>query len=296
MADGRGLRIVVNPDSGSALAADPMPTLREQLPAAEIVELNGPSDCEELLLAPPTPSAVGVSGGDGTVSAVAAIAVQLGVPLAVVPGGTLNHFAADLGIDTVDAAVDAFRSGHQRAVDVAEIDEHLFLNNASIGAYPQLVDARERFEKRIGKWPALVVALVIVLRRGEPLQVDIDGRRRRLWFAFFGNCTYDQQGLVAPAGRSRLDDGLLDVRLVHADRKYARLRLIACAVLRRLDRCSVYEATTAARLTVRSHDGPVRFAADGETHDGAVAFEVRKRPSALSVYAVRGSGASGSMS
>jgi len=283
--DGRGLRIVVNPDSGSAFAADPSTTLRERLPEAELVELDGERSCEEILTAGPQPKAVGGCGGDGTISAVAAVALDLKVPMAVIPGGTLNHFASDLTIESVDDAIDAVTEGHTRAIDASEIDGRLFLNNASLGAYPHLVDVREHLEKRIGKWPALVVALVIVLRHGRPINVDVDGQRRRVWFAFFGNCTYDQQGLVAPAGRSRLDDGLIDVRLFHADRKWARLRLITCAVLRRLDRCSVYEATTTARLTVRSHDGPLRLAADGETFDGAEVFDVRKRATALEVYA-----------
>jgi len=279
------LRIVVNPNSGPALAANPAPALAEALPEAEIVELDGERTCEEILLAEPQPRAVGVSGGDGTVAAVAAVALDLGVPLVVVPGGTLNHFARDVGIESVDAAIDAVQAGTTRAVDVASIDDHVFLNNASLGSYPDVVDVRERWEHRIGKWPALVVALLWVLRHGSPCSIDVDGKRRRVWFAFFGNCRYDQAGLVAPSGRSRLDDGLIDVRLFHADRKWARLRLITCAVLRRLDRCSVYEATAAARLTVRSCDGPLRLAADGETFDGTEAFEVRKRPSVLQVYA-----------
>jgi undecaprenyl-diphosphatase len=187
-------------------------------------------------------------------------------------------------------------AGTSIPVDVAEIDGHTFVNNASIGAYPQLVDVRERFARYIGKWPALVVALISVLWHGRPSNVAIDGRERRLWFAFFGNCHYDKSGVIAPAGRSLLNDGLIDVRMVHADRKWARLRLFASAIFRRLDRCSVFETATIARITVRSSDGPLRLAADGETFDGGQAFEIRKWPSGLMVYAARGSGASGSMS
>lgn len=279
------MRIVVNPDSGPVFATDPTAELTEALPGAEVIELDDSRTCEQILATDPKPRAVGVSGGDGTVSAVAAIALDLGVALAVVPGGTLNHFAGDLGVCSVGDAIDAVRRDSTRAVDVATIDGHLFLNNASLGSYPEIVDHRERWEHRVGKWPALVIALVVVLRRGQPCHVEIDGRRRRLWFAFFGNCHYDRTGLIAPDGRTALDDGLIDVRMVHADRKWARLRLISCALLRRLERCSVYEATTLPRLTVRSLDGPLRLAADGETFDGSEVFEVRKRPSALHVFA-----------
>jgi diacylglycerol kinase family enzyme len=73
--------------------------------------------------------------------------------------------------------------------------------------------------------------------------------------------------------------------MVHADRKFARLRLFTCALLRRLDRCSVYEATAVSRITVRSTSGPLRLAADGETFDGSETFEIKKYPSALAVFA-----------
>jgi undecaprenyl-diphosphatase len=296
LPDGRGIRFVLNPNSGTALGKDPIDVLRERLPGAEIVELDDESTCEQLLQAEPRPLVAGVVGGDGTVSAVAAVAHEMRLPLAVIPAGTLNHFTHDLGLDSVDDGIDAVIAGATITADIAAIDEHKFVNNASIGAYPQIVDARERLRRYIGKWPALLVALVYVLRRGHPSNVAIDGRERRLWFAFFGNCHYDMDGIVAPSGRSTLNDGLIDVRLVHADVKWARLRLFTCVVLRRLDRCSVYESATLARITVRSLDGPLRLAADGETFDGGRAFEIRKWPSGLTVYAPRGSGDSGSMS
>lgn len=294
--DGRGIRFVLNPGSGSALGKKPIDVLRERLPAAEIVELDDERTCEEIVRAELVPQVAGVVGGDGTVSAVAAVAHEMRLPLAVIPGGTLNHFAQDLGLDSVDDSIDAVVAGTTIPVDIAEIDGHKFVNNASIGGYPQVVDARERLQRYIGKWPALIVALIYVLRRGHPHNLVIDGRERRLWFAFFGNCHYDKPGLVAPAGRSLLNDGLIDVRMVHADRKWARLRLFACVILRRLDRCSVYEEATLARITVRSQDGPLRIAADGETFDGGQSFELRKWPSGLCVYATRGSGDSVSMS
>lgn len=280
-----GLRIVVNPSSGPALSSCPTAALRAALPAADVVELDGGQTCEEILHARPTPIAVGVSGGDGTVSAVASVAVELSVPMLVIPGGTLNHFARDLGIETVEDAIAAARVGETVAVDAAEIDGHLFLNNASIGAYPQLVHVRERWEHRIGKWPALVAALIVVLCTGSPTEVELDGRRRHLWFAFFGNCRYDQAGLAVGRGRTRLNDGQIDLRLVHADRRWARLRLIGAAAFGRLEHCSVYEAATVARVTVRVVDGALQLAADGEVFESNETFEVCKRPCALRVYA-----------
>lgn len=285
VTDGRGIRFIVNPRAGSPVARKPIDVLRERLPGAALVELDGERTCAEILSDEPVPEVAGAVGGDGTVSSVAAAAHGLHLGLAVIPAGTLNHFAHDLGLHSVDDGIDAVVAGTRRPVDLAEIDEHCFVNNASIGAYPQIVDTRERFRRYVGKWPALVIALMVELRRGAPSNVVIDGRPRRLWFAFFGNCRYDREGIAAPAGRTHLDDGLIDVRMVHADRKFARLRLFTCALLRRLDRCSVYEATAVSRITVRSTSGPLRLAADGETFDGSETFEIKKYPSALAVFA-----------
>ena len=108
--------------------------------------------------------AIGVAGGDGSINAAAAIAAETGKPLFVVPGGTLNHFAYALGLESIADAARAVRDGRAVSVDRAVIDGHTFVNTASIGSYVDLVDAREKLEDRIGKWPAVVVALVRVLR------------------------------------------------------------------------------------------------------------------------------------
>lgn len=269
--------LVVNPRSGSSDDAT-LEQIAADLDDCTVVEVG---DDVEL---PTGTTELAVSGGDGTVSWAAAQAAARRLPLVVIPSGTRNHFASDLGIASPDEAVAAWRGGRTRAVDLGEIDGHVFVNNASLGAYPELVDVRERFEGRLGRRLALLVALVVVLRRGSPYRVSVDGRHRRVWLAWFGNCRYDLPGLVA-GGRSDLGDGLLDVRLVHADRKFARLRLIASIVLRRLDHCTVYEHAEAARVTVRVLDGgPVRIAADGETFDARDVFVIAKRPSVLEVF------------
>ncbi len=218
--DGEGVGIVVNPKAGSgAIGTGPAPAevLRTGLPRAEVVELAEGDDVVATLerLAADGFRALGVAGGDGSINAAAAVAIEHRLPLVVVPAGTLNHLARDLGVETVDDAVDAVRSGHAAEIDVGWIAGEPFLNTASFGSYVELVDAREELEGRIGKWPALAVAVVRVLRHGTPVDVEIDGERRSLWLAFVGNCRYLPDGM-APTWRERLDDGQLDVRVVDA--------------------------------------------------------------------------------
>lgn len=131
-----------------------------------------------------------------------------------------------------------------------------------------------------------MVALITVLRRSVPCDVELDGRRRRVWLVFVGNCVYQPRGF-APAWRERLDDGLLDIRLVDGDAPRARLRLLAAVLTGTLARSRVYETFTAERLHVCSPSGPMRLARDGEVFDGPAEFDIAKHPGRLDVFAPR---------
>jgi undecaprenyl-diphosphatase len=287
-ADGTGVAIVVNPGAGSGAigpAAPPTEALRAGLPGATVFELADGGDLTEELdrLATGGCSAIGVAGGDGSINAAAAVALRHRLPLVVVPAGTLNHLARDLGVETVADAVEAVRNGEAAEIDVGWIDGRPFLNTASFGSYAELVDAREELESRIGKWPALAVALARVLRHGSPVRVTLDGRHRQLWIVFVGNCRYLPEGM-APTWRERLDDGQLDIRVVDASHPFCRTRLVAAALTGTLRRSRVFETWQTTGLHVRSDDGPLRLARDGETFDGADDFEIGKNGQRLAVF------------
>ena len=285
--DGEGLTVVVNQAAGSPVREGATRRLREALPVADVVEVADGADLPAVLESAAAGARVlGVAGGDGSVNAAAAVAHRLDKPLLVVPSGTLNHLARDLGLTGVDDAVDAFRRGQTAAVDLGTVDGRPFLNTASIGSYSALVDARERLESRIGKWPALVVALARILRRGSPVEVELDGRRRSLWMVFVGNCRYHPSGF-APTWRERLDDGQLDVRLVDASEPWSRARLLVAVLTGRLGRCGAYEAFATRRLRVRALNGPLRLARDGETFDGSAEFTIEKEDRPLAVFVPR---------
>jgi undecaprenyl-diphosphatase len=176
------------------------------------------------------------------------------------------------------------REGSTVAVDVGTIAGRPFLNTASFGSYVDLVDARERLERKIGKWPALMVALVRVLRNAEPVDIEIDGRRSKVWMAFIGNCRYSPSGF-APTWRNRLDDDVLDVRLVGADAPFARVRLVWAVLTGTLSKTEVYRAEfVRGPITVRSLNGPMRLARDGETFSGPDEFTIEKASARLAVF------------
>lgn len=283
--DGTGLHVVTNAASGSGAAPDALDEIRAGLPGARITVVErGDELTGAMEQAASSARSLGVLGGDGTVNIAARAAIAAGVPLAVFPGGTLNHFARDLGLDEIAGTIDAVRAGHVVAIDVGEIAGHVFVNNASLGSYSELVDAREALEARIGKWPAMSVALARVLRRSQRHDVCIDGRHQQVWMVFIGNGAYQPAGF-APVDRTDLADGLLDVRIIDASRPWSRTRLVVALLLGQLARSGVYDQHCVPSLAISATDGlPTRLAADGETFDGPAEVAVSKRPIALRVH------------
>jgi undecaprenyl-diphosphatase len=169
-------------------------------------------------------------------------------------------------------------------VDVGVAGHKPFLNTSSTGVYVDLVDARERLEKRIGKWPALIVALIHVLRQSQPHDVVVDGRRRRLWLLFAGNCRYAPAGF-APSYRPDLADGQLDVRIVDAKPPLARVRLLAAVLMGTLGSSRVYRTWEASSVELGATDGgPIQVSLDGEVATAGTRIRLAKRPAQLFVY------------
>ncbi|HZU55767.1 MAG TPA: phosphatase PAP2 family protein [Actinocrinis sp.] len=278
---GEGLILVINPAAGNGSAQAGAEEngggrlaqqIRQELPAAEIVVAQEGADLPGLLEQAAKRAAVlGVAGGDGTINAAVGAALRAGVPLLVVPAGTLNHFARDIGIESVEDAVTALRNGDAIAVDVGTVNDHVFVNTFSVGAYVDLVHARERYEHRLGKWPAVLAGAIEVLRDGKPVVCRVDGVERRLWLLFAGNCRYQPAGL-APSGRPRLEDGDLDIRIVDAARPLARIRLLAALATGTLATSRVYQyraATTLSLTSVGSDAGSGAGSAAGRGPDSA---------------------------
>jgi diacylglycerol kinase family enzyme/membrane-associated phospholipid phosphatase len=282
--DGKGLSLVVNPDAGAKLTRATLEEIRRRHPHARIVEIGHGDDLAAVLgQAADSCAVLGIFGGDGSALLAAQAAHTAGTPLLVLPGGTLNHLARDLGIDSADDALAALERGQAVAVDVAAIDGRLFINSATFGATTMMVDTRERLEHKLGRWPAQAVAVLGALCRARPQPMRIDGKERRLWMAFIGNCRYKPEGF-APSWRPRLDDGLFDIRLIEASGRWSRLRIALSVLAGRLSRCRAYRRWEAPALAVRAGSDPLRLTRDGNTFDGSPSFRVEKLPQRLTIY------------
>ena len=291
--DGAGVVMVVNPASGRG-SDDVIRQVREELKRTEIVELAharsekapGPDDVldEALRSAAERAEVLAICGGDGSVSCAADVAVEAGLPLAVFPGGTFNHFAKDIGCANAAATIQAIKDGSVTYVDlVCFNDEHTVINTASIGAYPTFVQTRERLEHRIGKPLASLYAMVHALRHDEPVRIRFDNKTIQTSLFFLGNSTYLPSGFV-PSRRTRIDDGLIDVRILETGQRLAKLRILTSLMLGRLERSKLYHERQVPEFSFRSLDGPTVIARDGEVgseHETA-SFSVRYR--ALQVF------------
>ena len=227
-------------------------------------------------------------GGDGTINAVASHLVETGATLGVLPLGTLNHFAKDLGIPLErDAAVEVIARGQVIAVDVGEVNGKIFLNNSSLGLYPLAVRLRTQEQKRgTGKWLAFAKASVEVLGRFPMLRVhlDIDGKQivRRTPIVFIGNNHYELAGLEMTK-RSRLDQGVLSVCVTREVGRLGLFALVLRALFGRLRDAKDFAILEGGAVCIETRHAQLRVATDGEVTMMRSPLNYRSRSAALNV-------------
>ncbi|HEY7509628.1 MAG TPA: diacylglycerol kinase family protein [Vicinamibacteria bacterium] len=236
-------------------------------------------------------AAVVIGGGDGTLNTAVEALVGGPVPLGVLPLGTRNHFARDLGLDgDLDAAARVIAAGHVRQVDVGEVNGRTFLNNCSLGLYADLVRDRETQEAVADRkrWSAIVRATFGSLRRFHVRTVTLraEGRVWRVTtpMVFVGNNRYETR-LLALGRRSGLDEGLLWLYLARNASRAGVFRLAARMMLGRLEQTRDFEAVATTELELRTYRRHVRLAVDGEVLPMVSPLRWRVRPGALRVLA-----------
>jgi diacylglycerol kinase family enzyme len=234
--------------------------------------------------------AVAAVGGDGTANAVASALAGGSTRMLVVPAGTLNHFARDLGVPLDPAAAALLvRDGAPRHVDVAEVNGRVFVNNSSIGAYPLAVVLRERLqdEGSGGKWPAMARAALRTFRRFPTMRVRIaadDGEvALETPFVFVGNNPYGG-GSAGPGRRERLDGGHLGVLTVEATTRSAAVRVALAAAVGRLGSTGGVWHGEPTEATVDAGAPSLLVSLDGEVARLETPLVYRSRPGALAVF------------
>jgi diacylglycerol kinase family enzyme len=304
---------LINAAAGTSAGEDRLSTAREALRAAGVEADVRAARGDEL--ADLTRRAVDegadvviAGGGDGTVNGVVNALAGSDAALGVLPMGTLNHFARDLGLpprveDAARVIADALSAPDGAAaiqsVDVGEVNGRRFVNNASVGLYPHIVSKREKQQQRLGrnKWVAMLVAIVSVFRRYPVLRVVLDlGERGALQrvtpFLFVGNNRYATDGM-ATGSRGRLDRGELCLYFTHRTGRFGLFRLALRALIGRLDQSKDFESVCLSGFRAETKKKTLRVAVDGEVTRMVPPLEFRVRAGELRVIGAGASSARG---
>ena len=235
-------------------------------------------------------------GGDGTLNAVAGVLAGTGHALGVLPLGTLNHFAKDLGVPlALEAAVETLFTGALTHVDVGEVNGHIFLNNSSLGLYPAIVREREELQRHgNGKWVAFARASVSIWRSYAPMRVRLrvdsqDEGSDETPFVFVGNNRYEAEGSRI-GERDRLDGGRLWICRAPRAGRGALLRLALQALVGR-GASGELAMEEAADCWILTRAPRLRVARDGEVSWMETPLHYRSRPGELGVIVPAGEGA-----
>jgi YegS/Rv2252/BmrU family lipid kinase len=289
------LPVIINAASGCGHTAEWADALVTKFRAhglqAQITLANGGGEIARTVrnaIAAGAPTIV-AGGGDGTINKVASLLVGTDINLGVLPLGTLNHFAKDLGVPLeLDLAVLTIATGHAILVDTGDVNGNVFLNNSSLGLYPDMVREREKQQRRLGrgKWLAFCWASMMALRRWPFLNVrlSMDGKQitRRSAFVFIGNNEYSMDGFNI-GSRRRLDAGQLSLSISHRTGRLGLLVLAFRALFGRIRQAKDLDVANAREILIETRHRQMRVAIDGEVDIMSMPLNYRIRPASLRV-------------
>jgi len=285
------LPVIVNVAGGAAsrAGADLGDQLKSAFAAAgspTALELVKGDELAAALARHSTAPRIAVGGGDGTLAAAASAAAEGGAELAILPLGTRNHLARQLNIPLeIEGAAKLAVDGRSKRIDLGAAEERVFVNNLSVGAYVDLVRARET--SRLPKLLATVPATWRTLRklRSRSFELTLDGTSRSILtpLLFVGNNRYEvEEG--RPGERPTLDDGLLSI---YAIAPLPRSALLAAALRTLIGRPRMHRDfvldETVKELRIEGPGAKIEIALDGERCRFDLPLTVRIRPQALAV-------------
>jgi YegS/Rv2252/BmrU family lipid kinase len=283
---------------GGAVSADPRmrDKVAEALRAAAVdakLELVSGGECAPRCraIAERGDALVVVGGGDGTISAAASALIGTDTALGILPLGTLNHFARDLGIPPeIDKAAELIARRPVRRVDVAEMNGRIFINNSAVGLYPLMVLDRDLQRNKLGrsKRLAMIVASLRTLARfnHQRLTLTVNDQQAQVDtpLLFVGNNEY-RIDLGAPGQRESIDEGELSVFVM---RKKTRRGFVAASVRALFGRArndDMVKLDNVQRLRVESRRGALAVSLDGEVVRETPPLDYKIRRKALRVIA-----------
>ena len=285
--DRRAVRpfLIMNPKSGGGKVGRFALQRKAEDLGAEVFVMSGPVDVAEVARNAVAAGAdlLGVAGGDGTQALVAGIAARHGLPFVVIPAGTRNHFALDLGLDREDPAASlvALSDGVDLLVDVGEVGARTFVNNASFGAYAEVVQTPAYRDDKVGTTLDVLPDL-LQGQRGARLVARAAGTQVSAPQAvLISNNPYGTADIAGLGRRVRLDRGVLGVVAVTVGSALQAMSLLGG---RRSDGLALL---TAKEVTVTADTPQIPVGVDGEALSMPVPVVCTIHPGALRVRVPR---------
>ncbi|MDN5443226.1 MAG: diacylglycerol kinase, partial [Acinetobacter sp.] len=229
------------------------------------------------------------AGGDGTLNAVASKLMGTDIPMGILPLGTFNYVARVLNIplDLLDAAK-AIGEGQPRSVHVAQLNQHIYLNNASLGLYPLFIQKREQFNKHFGRFPlhAYTSALDVLIRDRKELklEVEVDGQRYpvKTPLIFFGNNQLQLAEMKLRIAKAAEAGKVAGVVVAKSDKR-TLFKTLWQLIKGNLDQASDVYSFAADEVIVHSKRNKLTVAVDGEIVTMTPPLKITVRKHALNV-------------
>ncbi|HEY1085322.1 MAG TPA: diacylglycerol kinase family protein [Candidatus Saccharimonadales bacterium] len=279
--------VVYNPKSGSAPAKSEIISMCKDTGVVpkKFIAVDESFDAKIKSLAKQDNVKVAVVGGDGTVSSVAGHIAGTGNTLIPLPGGTLNNFTKDLGVpQDLEKALKHLASMKVRKIDVAVVNDKIFVNNSSIGLYPLSLREREQSEKHVGKWQAAAYAVFKVLLKFKTYTVTVDEETFRTPFIFIGNNRYSISSGGVPE-RSRLDGGKLTVLIAKTSKRWQLIKIFFLVLIGKGHLSEDFEEKHVSSIEVGSKKSRISISHDGEVSKLETPLKYKIEPKALKVIA-----------
>ena len=285
-----------NPSSGVKTSSAELSALEQEASDAglEVVRVAHGLDCVSLIR---DRMREGIrlfvaAGGDGTINSVIQPLIHTDAILGVIPAGTYNHFAKDLGIPlSWREALEVVVSGATRPIDTARINERFFVNNISMGLYPELVARREEKGRDYPRWKARLYAAFGTLQKFPHVAVTLDSEHHqeviRTHVLMISNNSYDLSRLGIEAPRLALEEGRLSVYWLPHMPRLALTRFVAHYLAGRVREAPGFRSFRTSRIKVDSSKHHLHIGVDGEVVTMATPLLITIAPQSLSVKVPR---------
>lgn len=289
----KNVTVLINRKSGNAGESEALSTAFRNNGLDANIRIVHPRDLSTALdeIIRSRPKVVYVGGGDGTIRSAASRLYETDTALGVLPLGTLNHFSKDLGIPAeITEAIAALNSGEIKTVDVGRVNGHIFINNASLGLYPEAVRRRESYQQRMGlaKYSAMAVAVAHTFWYFPVQNFHIRSRQLseqvQTPFLLIGNNCYRSE-FMSLMQRDALSEGHLSMWYTN---RVSRIGMVATALILALGRnrqAPALERVLTEAVTVESRRTSMRVALDGEVMTLRPPLQFHILPKALKVIA-----------